>query len=597
MCARGRTNGFPAAGYLLEVTTQARPDLQRLARDRFGWDRLRPGQTEAVEALVAGRDVLAVMPTGAGKSAIYQIAALVIDGPTVVVSPLLALQHDQAAALSTADVPEAVTVNSSASAAEVRAAWEQVRAGEAEYLFLTPEQLAKQEVLEQLAEVAPSLLVVDEAHSVSSWGHDFRPDYLRIGDAVERLGHPTVVALTATAAAPVRAEIVERLGLTDPLEVIQGFDRPNIELVVQRFVDDDSKRRAVVDQVQEQKRPGLVYVATRKDTGRYQEALAAQGLRAAAYHGGLRAADRERVHRQFLDDELDVVVATSAFGMGIDKPNVRFVLHADIPESLDAYYQEIGRAGRDGDPALALLLYREEDLGLRRFFTAGPPDQKALRTVARAVRGADGAVAPDEARGRVDLPRRAFTAALNLFEEAGAVQVDANHRLAWAEDRPTVPTAVRRAVAVAEQHQKMEQSRLEMVRAYAETLRCRRQVLLGYFGEQLEHPCGRCDTCRSGTAQDHADREPCGAAGAAGDELVPQSRVEHRQWGPGVVMDSESDRVTVLFETVGYKTLARQAFGDGPLQVAGEGRDQAGHDGEGGQGKDTGGMTARASGE
>jgi ATP-dependent DNA helicase RecQ len=593
MCARGRTNGCPATGYLLEVTTQARPDLQRLARDRFGWDQLRPGQTEAVEALVAGRDVLAVMPTGAGKSAIYQIAALVIDGPTVVVSPLLALQHDQATALSTADVPEAVTVNSSASAAEVRAAWEQVRAGEAEYLFLTPEQLAKQEVLEQLAEVAPSLLVVDEAHSVSSWGHDFRPDYLRIGDAVERLGHPTVVALTATASAPVRAEIVQRLGLTDPLEVIQGFDRPNIELVVQRFVDDDSKRRAVVGQVQEQKRPGLVYVATRKDTGRYQEALAAQGMRAAAYHGGLRAADRERVHRQFLDDELDVVVATSAFGMGIDKPNVRFVVHADIPESLDAYYQEIGRAGRDGDPALALLLYREEDLGLRRFFTAGLPDQKALRAVARTVRGAGGPVSADEARGRVDLPRRAFTAALNLLEEAGAVQADANHCLDWAEDHPSVRTAVRRAVAVAEQHQKMDQSRVEMVRAYAETLRCRRKVLLGYFGERLDHPCGRCDTCRSGTAQDHADRGQRGTADATEDELAPQARVEHRRWGPGVVMDSEPDRVTVLFESVGYKTLARQALGDGPLQAAGERSE-----GSVGSGSEqNAGMTARAGGE
>jgi ATP-dependent DNA helicase RecQ len=569
------------------TTTQERPDLQRLARDRFGWDHLRPGQTEAVEALVAGRDVLAVMPTGAGKSAIYQIAALVIDGPTVVVSPLLALQHDQATALSTADVPDAVTVNSSASAAEVRAAWDQVRAGEAEYLFLTPEQLAKQEVLEQLAEVAPSLLVVDEAHSVSSWGHDFRPDYLRIGDAVESLGHPTVVALTATAAAPVRSEIAERLKLHDPLEVVHGFDRPNIELLVQRFVDDDSKRRAVVEQVQEQKQPGLVYVATRKETGRYQEALAARGLRAAAYHGGLRAADREQVHRQFLDDELDVVVATSAFGMGIDKPNVRYVVHADIPESLDAYYQEIGRAGRDGEPALALLLYREEDLGLRRFFTAGAPDQKALRAVARALRGADGAVTADEARDRVDLPRRAFTGALNLLEEAGAVQVDGRHHLVWAQDGPTVPTAVRRAVAAADQHQKMEQSRVEMVRAYAETLRCRRQVLLGYFGEQLEQPCGRCDTCRSGVAQDHADREEQAAADAADDELAPQSRVEHRQWGPGVVMDTESDRVTVLFGTVGYKTLARQALGDGPLQMAGDGQED----------EENGGMTARASGE
>jgi ATP-dependent DNA helicase RecQ len=561
------------------VTRSLRADIQRAARERFGYDELRPGQTDAVEALVAGRDVLAVMPTGAGKSAIYQLAALLLDGPTVVISPLIALQHDQATALSEANVPEAVAVNSTASAGAVRAAWELVRTGEAEYLFLTPEQLAKDDVLQQLADLEPSLLVVDEAHSVSSWGHDFRPDYLRLGDAIERLGHPAVVALTATAAAPVRTEIVDRLGLSDPLEVVQGFDRPNIELAVLRFVDDDSKRRAVVDHVEEQAGPGLVYVATRKDTERYQESLAGRGLRVAAYHGGLRAGDRERVHQQFLDDEVDVVVATSAFGMGIDKPNVRFVIHAHICESLDAYYQEIGRAGRDGEPALALLLYREEDLGLRRFFTAGPPDQKALRAVARAVRGPDGPVNADDARSELDLPRRAFTAALNLLEQAGAVRVEDDRSLRWAQDNPTVQTAVRRALAVAEQHQRMEQSRLEMVRGYAETLRCRRQVLLGYFGEQLDECCGRCDTCRSGAAQQRPARDA-----DDDDDLPRQARVEHRQWGPGVVMDTEPDRVTVLFETVGYKTLAREALEAGPLLRVQQAEDHTE-------------MTARASGE
>jgi ATP-dependent DNA helicase RecQ len=542
---------------VLAVTTPARAEIRRVARDRFGHDELRPGQAEAVEALVAGRDVLVVMPTGAGKSAIYQVAALLIDGPTVVVSPLIALQHDQATALSEADVPGAVTVNSAASAGAVREAWEQVRGGDAEYLFLTPEQLAKDDVLEQLALARPSLLVVDEAHSVSSWGHDFRPDYLRIGDAVERLGHPTVAALTATAAAPVRAEIIERLGLHEPLEVVQGFDRPNIELEVLRFVDDDSKRRAVGEHVLDharRDRSGLVYVATRKDTERYQEELAGHGVRAAAYHGGLRAADRQRVHEQFLEDEVVVVVATSAFGMGIDKPNVRFVVHADICESLDAYYQEIGRAGRDGAPATALLLYREEDLGLRRFFTAGPPDTKALRAVARAVRAADGAVSGDDARAETDLPRRGFTAALNLLEQSGSVQLDPQQGLRWDERRPTVQTAVRRALAVAEQHRRMEESRLDMMRSYAETRRCRRQLLLGYFGQELDEPCGHCDTCRSGAAHERP-----GGDGVDTD-LPSQARVEHREWGPGVVMDTEPDRLTVLFESVGYKTLARAAL-------------------------------------
>jgi ATP-dependent DNA helicase RecQ len=531
--------------------------VRRIARDRFGWNRLRPGQLEATTALTEGQDVLVVMPTGAGKSAVYQVAALLLEGPTVVVSPLISLQMDQLAGLAEQDAPEAVAVNSAQKESQTERAWQALHAGDAEFVFLSPEQLANDEVVERLAKADVSLLVVDEAHCVSAWGHDFRPDYLRIGDVLERLGRPTVAALTATAAPPVREEILEKLRMRNPRQVVRGFDRPNLELRVQRFTDERSKREAVVEQAATLPSPGLVYTATRKDTERYAEALTERGLRAAAYHAGRKAADRQEVHEQFLAGDLDVVVATTAFGMGIDKPDVRFVVHADVSESLDAYYQEIGRAGRDGEPALAQLLYRSEDLGLRNFFASGGPDGDTLTRVAAAVRRHDGPVPAPELEDELDLPHTRLTNAVNLLEQAGPVQVTEAGELEYADPSLPVDAAVEAAEDVAEAHQRLDRSRVEMVRGYAETTGCRRQFLLGYFGEELPEPCGNCDTCANGTAQEADDDEAVAQVGA---QFPLNARVEHREWGPGVVMRPEGDRVTVLFEQVGYRTLAVRAL-------------------------------------
>ena len=324
------------------------------------------------------------MPTGGGKSAVYQIPALLVPGPTVVVSPLIALQRDQVMALRKRIAGSAVRANSEISRAAYREAFRAVRTGEAEFLFLAPEQLAKPETMAALRDAAPSIFVVDEAHCISSWGHDFRPDYLRLGEVIAELGHPTVIALTATAAPPVRAEIVERLRLREPELVVRGFDRPNIFLEVVHELDAAAKREAAVLRAAGSAKPGIVYVATRRAADEYAAELAEIGLAAAAYHAGLPVAERDRVQQEFMDGALDVVAATTAFGMGIDKADVRFVMHADVADSLDSYYQEIGRAGRDGAPALACLFYRPEDLGLRRFFAAGAAGDRPSRRCARS---------------------------------------------------------------------------------------------------------------------------------------------------------------------------------------------------------------------
>ncbi|MER7616636.1 RecQ family ATP-dependent DNA helicase [Nonomuraea wenchangensis] len=536
--------------------------LRAAARRRFGWERLRPGQQEAMEHLLAGRDVLLVMPTGAGKSAVYQLPAQLLDGPTVVVSPLIALQRDQVAGLLKADAGGAVAVNSTTS---VDSGLEQVTAGAAEFVFLSPEQLAKADVVERLARARPSLIAIDEAHCVAAWGHDFRPDYQRLGRVIARLGHPPVVAMTATAAPNVREEIVRALGLADPVEIVRGFDRPNIALEVRRFVREEDKSKALVEHAAGQDGLGLVYVATRKDTERYAAALAERGRRAEAYHGGMRAAERTRVQELFAAGDLDVVVATSAFGMGIDRPDVLYVLHAAPPESPDAYYQEIGRAGRDGAPASAVLFYRPEDLGLRRFFTGGRADAGTLLRVAALAREHAGAVPARELAGLLELSASQLTRLVNLLERAGALAVTDAGDLRYADPGLAPEEAAERAAALDEARHHLDRSRVDMMRGYAETLGCRRRFLLAYFGEPYAAgACGSCDTCRDGGAPEPAP--------AADEGPFPVgAKVKHKTWGQGTVMGREPDRITVLFDSVGYKTLALSAVdhvltpgGDGP---------------------------------
>ena len=524
--------------------------VEQVARQRFGWSEFRPEQVTAVEGLVDGRDALVVWATGSGKSAVYQVAGAMRGGVTVVVSPLIALQEDQLTRLKDApDAPGAVAMNSARSARAREAGWDRLRSGEAGYVLLAPEQLARDEVVEALATLEVSLFVVDEAHCIASWGHDFRHDYLGLGAVAERLGRPPIVALTATASTPVREEIVERLGLRGPALLLGDVDRPGIRLDVRRHSEDREKRDAVIADVASLTGPGLLYVATRRAAEEYAGALAEKGLRSRAYHAGLRAAERREVHESFLDDSLDVVVATSAFGMGIDKENVRFVVHADIPESVDAYYQELGRAGRDGDPAQATLHYREEDLALRRYFATKNPDGHELRALVEALRS--GIRRKAELASAAQLSPRRVSALLSLLVDTGSVRLDRTG--AALRSGVQTRTAVAAALERVEARERIDRSRIDAMREYAETRRCRRQVLLGYFGQDLAAPCGACDTCASGSAFTFGESDAASSPGFRVDD-----KVEHREWGLGTVVAVEDDRLRVFFDSEGYKLLSRE---------------------------------------
>jgi ATP-dependent DNA helicase RecQ len=512
--------------------------VRRTAEDVFGHASLLPGQEEATRALLDGHDVLLVSPTGSGKSLTYQVAGLLMDGCTVVVSPLLALQQDQIEGLSELGPDaRAARISSAETEAQRAEALEAARAGEVEFLFLAPEQLANPDVRREVADLAPSLVAVDEAHCVSSWGHDFRPDYFRLGELLQEIGSPRVVALTATAAPPVRADIVERLCLRDHRTVVTGFERENIALGVERCLTPEDAKRLVVDTVAPAEGSGIVYCRTRKATEEYAAALEEEGRSTVVYHAGLGQKRRAAAHEAFMTGEVEVIVATSAFGMGIDKPDIRFVVHAQVPESPDTYYQEVGRAGRDGEPATATLVYRPEDLSLGRFFTGGIPDRDDVAAVLAAVE-ATGGTDPREVGKRTGFGTRKAGRLLNLVEQ---VEQTGGRLDAGGE---TLDAVVERAEA----HRRLQQSRVDMMRGYAETDRCRAEFLLGYFGEELSDLCGTCDNCREGVAT---------AGRPSRDAAYPlQSQVRHEEFGSGTVTDLEEDRITVLFDDVGYRTLS-----------------------------------------
>jgi ATP-dependent DNA helicase RecQ len=521
------------------------PDIDVAAETArlLGHTALRPGQGEAMQATLAGRDVLAVLPTGSGKSAIYQVAGALLDGPTVVISPLIALQHDQVNHID-GDLGGAVLVNSLQSASARDEALDSAAGNVVEFVFLAPEQLANDETLERLREVRPSLVVVDEAHCISSWGHDFRPEYRRLGPVIEELGRPPILALTATAAPPVQRDIVEQLGMQEPTVVVAGFARPNLHLEVRIEADRNEVETDLASLLDEVDGTALVYVARREDAERLAERLHRPARPGLVYHAGLKRLEREAAHARFADPAPCVVVATTAFGMGIDVPHVRLVAHTEVPESLDSYLQEVGRAGRDGEPARGVLFHAREGGGRRRFAggIAEIPVAEVTR-IAEAIAACPDGIAVEALAPLIQVSQTRLGQVLGLLDQVGAVRVDAE-AVHWTGGEGVEPLAAR-AADLREAERAVAATRREMVDRFVETDGCRWQVLLGYFGEAADEPCGHCDRCDDGRSVVECDRPfPTG------------SRVRHVELGHGQVVGYEGDVVTVLFDEAGYRRLS-----------------------------------------
>jgi ATP-dependent DNA helicase RecQ len=475
-----------------------KPDVLAVARRNFGYDELRSGQEEAIAALLEEQDTLVVMPTGAGKSAIYQIAGLMMEGSVLVISPLIALQKDQVDSINAQEADaEAVVINSTQKASELRDNLQRVEQGCCKYIFLAPEQLAKEETLEALMHAGISLFVIDEAHCISEWGHDFRPDYLQLGNVIERLDHPVVLAMTATASQRVRDEVVSRLEMRDPKILVGGFDRPNIFLRVDHFEEQNKKMEALVHRAHWADKPGIIYVGTRKAAETIMSSLAEEGVDALFYHAGLKGSEREEIQNKFMSGEAEVIVATNAFGMGIDKADIRFVYHYDAPDSLDSYYQEIGRAGRDGEKAEAILFFRQQDIGAQAFHTGqGKVNVEQVEKVVEAITQVEEPLAPKEIAEETDLSSRKVTSLIQRLEDAGAVEVLASGEVQLAE-KVDVAEATDQIVEMGERRKEMNKERLEQMREYADTDACRREYLLRYFGDNFTGPCHNCDNCQA----------------------------------------------------------------------------------------------------
>lgn len=488
----------------------------------FGFEALRPGQDAVVSAILEGRDAMAIMPTGGGKSLCYQLPALCRPGVTVVVSPLIALMKDQVDALQARGIP-AAAINSSLGAEEYRAAMAELRRGGLKIVYVAPERFGQERFMGALKTVQVALLAVDEAHCLSQWGHDFRPDYLRLGRVRRELGMPQTVALTATATEYVRQDILKTLELKDPVVIISGFARENLRFSI-THCDSRKAKFERIRQVLDKWRKGIIYCSTRKNVMAVFEEVGAY-CQAVAYHAGMTDAEREFSQNAFISGRADVVVATNAFGMGIDRADVRFVIHFEIPGSVEAYYQEAGRAGRDGGESVCELLFNHADLKTQEFFfEGGNPPLHMVRSLyhmlamksdseTHEVRMSVDAMA--EALGR-DANPMAVGTALSVLLHAGAISrhdIPGESLRCTRLLRPELPFeafAIDREAL--EEKARRDHLKIEAITRYAYCMGCRQQWILNYFGETGSEPCGHCDVCCAEEAAESEDIE--------GEELV-----------------------------------------------------------------------------
>jgi ATP-dependent DNA helicase RecQ len=557
------------SGAATAISPLSSPAVSQTLRDTFGISQLRPGQHEVIQSVLQGHDTLAIMPTGSGKSLCYQLPALKKPGMTVVVSPLISLMKDQADKLESAGL-DAVQLNSTISDREQQDSMQNVKEASGEFVFATPERLTDPEFIATLKQSNIDLFVIDEAHCISQWGHDFRPAYLALGAAIDALGRPPVLALTATATESVINDIGKQLGIADMRVINTGIYRSNLRYSVIHATSEDEKIAQAVQLVKKAQGAGIIYAATIKAVEQLHQALLQNDENPAIYHGQLSAKQREDYQNQFMLGASRVMVATNAFGMGIDKQDIRFVIHFQIPGNLEAYYQESGRAGRDQESADCVLLYHVEDKRVQQFFLAKRyPEASELNAIHSSMQSfADEAahVSFDQLRDSLpDLSANKLQVALKLLKDGGFLTQDdtLHYRLTKANAKAK---DIAQLADVYEKKSGHDRMALERMVFYAQTGFCRWKVLLEYFGEEVdwEH-CGRCDNCIRPPELDltalrrrhqqpdmrmaHREEKP--------EALFVGRAVRVPKFGEGQVVSVESEKITVVFPDSRKKTFMR----------------------------------------
>ncbi len=487
-------------------------------RQHFGFTDFRAGQEEVIRAILDGRDAVVVMPTGSGKSLCYQLPAMMHGGATLVVSPLIALMKDQVDALRERGLP-ATFINSSIETGEQRARIEALRRGQFKLIYVAPERFRSPRFVEALQSIRVALFAVDEAHCISTWGHDFRPDYLRLKSVIERLGGPQTVALTATATPYVRTDIVQQLGLRKPQTFVSGFDRPNLRINVSQTKNEQQKIARITAWAKAHDGSGIIYAATRKAVEQVAEELRWHGLHVTAYHAGMRDSARLQAQNDFMAGRAQMIVATNAFGMGIDKPDIRFVAHYQMPGSIEAYYQEIGRAGRDGSPSLCLLLFNYADKNTHEFFIEGNyPKAEIIQNVydelvSTGLQRIE--LSPAELARRVSISNEmAIQSALHLLERAGHLERSLSPLYRGADQASSSGSRPQRRRTIlmldkapaqklrinfneVARRAALERSKLREIIEFCYSDSCYRGYILDYFGDRRREwrQCGSCGNC------------------------------------------------------------------------------------------------------